>query len=434
MAPEDSGRLALARGVRSRSLARSFSPENVSYPDLTATDQRPDTLWRSAHGEPSLQCRMRRPITLLAERLNIVERMEAEDPSQSPGWPEPLPEQPFISVVLPVRNEEQFIEVTLRQLMAQAYPHENVEFLVCDGRSDDRTREIVEALAREDDRIRWIDNPAVRSGPGRNCGFRAARGDVTLVVDGHVHLPDAQLFASLVAALRETGADCAGRSQPLRATPGQPWSRAIQLARASALGHGRDSLIYSQHVGFAPAASCGAAYRRHVFDLVGFVDEQFDACEDLDFNRRIDEAGLRCVHHPGMRVEYYARESLAGLFGQMQRYGFGRVRYLSKNWQRATVSQFVPVGLCVATLIALTAPWLPWLGVPCLAALAVYVGVVFVASAAIASREGLVWGLRSALVFPTIHYGLGVGFLRGLGNWVREARSDRLGSAVTGEG
>lgn len=66
---------------------------------------------------------------------------------------------PFISVILPIRNEAEFIEKCLRSLMANDYARGRIEILVLDGMSDDGTREIVRRLAAEDGRIRLLDNP-----------------------------------------------------------------------------------------------------------------------------------------------------------------------------------------------------------------------------------------------------------------------------------
>mgnify|MGYP001358316240 CR=1 FL=1 len=70
------------------------------------------------------------------------------EPAGAAGIAE-LPELPFITVVVPARNERRFIGDTLGQLLAQDYPREQLEILVCDGMSDDGTREIGRASCRE---------------------------------------------------------------------------------------------------------------------------------------------------------------------------------------------------------------------------------------------------------------------------------------------
>ena len=85
---------------------------------------------------------------------------------------------PFISVIVPVRNEERCIRHTLEQLLAQDYPADRFEVLVADGRSADATRAVVSLVAARHPNVRLLDNPRRWSSAGRNAAVRAARGDV----------------------------------------------------------------------------------------------------------------------------------------------------------------------------------------------------------------------------------------------------------------
>ena len=53
----------------------------------------------------------------------------------------------FVSFVMPVRNEEAYILASLQSLLEQSYPAQAYEIIVVDGRSSDRTREIVDEFA-----------------------------------------------------------------------------------------------------------------------------------------------------------------------------------------------------------------------------------------------------------------------------------------------
>jgi GT2 family glycosyltransferase len=341
-----------------------------------------------------------------------------------------LSEVPLISVVLPVRNEERFIASTIAQLQRQQYPRERVEILVCDGMSDDGTRGLVRRLAAEDPRIRLLENRGIRSSSGRNVGFRAARGEIALVVDGHVRIEGDRLLHDVARLFRESDAACLGRPQPLLALEPGGWAESIAIARASRLGHGTDSMIYSDYEGFAPAASMGAAYRTWVFERVGYVDEDFDACEDLEFNTRIDRAGLRCFTSPALGIGYFARESLGGLWRQLYRYGFGRFKYLLRHPRSFSVSQLVPAALVLGLLGLPLALWLwPALGRTGLALAALYLLLVLAESVRLALRSGRHHLLRLIAVFPTIHLALGIGFLASV---IRGGRLPAPAGAVRG--
>ncbi|MFO0752900.1 MAG: glycosyltransferase family 2 protein [Thermodesulfovibrionales bacterium] len=330
--------------------------------------------------------------------------------------------KPFISVVMPVLNEGRFVRATLTQLLSQDYPEDRFEILVADGVSNDGTREEVQGLMRVYPQIRLLINEKRLSSAGRNAGFREGRGDIFLVVDGHCHIGSDQFFNSIVACFEKSGADCLGRPQPLDPPGIAPFQRAVALARASKLGHGGDSMIYSTYEGYASPVSNGAVYKKEVFRAVGYVDESFDACEDVEFNYRVEKAGLKAYMSPALAVRYYPRETLRGLFRQMVRYGQGRSRLVRKHSDALTLSMLAPPAF-VAGLVLLAPAAAAralfgghWASLPAGLLAALY-GAYFVLVAAESLRIALRNGLRHLAYLPfilfAIHLGLGWGILKG---------------------
>lgn len=326
----------------------------------------------------------------------------------------------FLSIVMPVYNEERFIANTLDQLLSQEYPADLFEVLVVDGGSSDRTRQVVGQYSDRHSNVRLLDNPGRRSSSGRNVGFRHGRGDFFVVIDGHCHVPTLRLFRNIADAVAKTGAKCLGRPQTLDAPGISSFQQAVADVRGSRLGHGGGSLIYSDYEGFASPVSNGAAYSRDVFAAVGYVDEAFDACEDVEFNLRVEQAGIQAYNSPGFKVQYYPRESLNGLFRQMHRYGTGRCRLWRKHPQTLTLNTLIPpvfafgVILILAVLLAGLVLPIPasmqWL---CAAPLVAYFALMGMESYKISG--GSLQNLQRHLaIFFAIHFGLGFGFLEEL--------------------
>jgi succinoglycan biosynthesis protein ExoA len=316
-------------------------------------------------------------------------------------------------VIVPVRNEAAFIGRTLEQILGQSYPAERFEVLVADGRSEDPTRDIVQTWQEDHHQVRLLDNPLRLSSAGRNAALRASRGEIIVVIDGHCELDNPNYLRDLADAFERSGAECVGRPQPLDVSNATWVQKAIALARASRLGHHPDSHIYSGREGFVRPQSVAVAYRRTVFNAIGLFDESFDACEDVEFNHRLDRAGFRCFFSPKVGVRYFPRSSLRGLFRQMVRYGRGRVRLLRKHPDTFTLPGFLPalflIGLMVGPLLGLLAPWM--LGVY-LAAVGLYGAILVLASVILSVRSGsprlLPW---LPVVFAAIHGGAGAGIL-----------------------
>jgi len=320
----------------------------------------------------------------------------------------------FISVIMPVRNEEPFIAGTLDALLAQEYPAERFEVLVVDGESTDGTREVVGKYVDRDNRVTLLSNPKRWSSAARNIGVKHARGDVVLIVDGHCEIPTKQMLANLTKSFETTGADCLGRPQPLDVTDATLIQQAIAAARSSWLGHHPDSFIYSDQPQQVPAASVAVAYRHTVFEQVGYFDEQFDACEDYEFNTRCDKAGLKCYFEPAIAVRYFPRTSLGGLFNQLTRYGRGRIRLARKHPQTVSIGSLIPALFLLGVVLGPVAALLWWpLGVVYFSVLGLYVATVLIVSAATALRLKS-WRLVPKLppVFGVIHAACGWGVLR----------------------
>ena len=342
---------------------------------------------------------------------------------------------PFISVIMPVRNEAAFIRSTLEQLLSQEYPSDRFEILVADGESTDATREIVADLMLDHPNLRLLDNPGRWSSAGRNAAVRAARGELMVLIDGHCEINNPDYLAEIAASFERSWADCVGRPQPQDVSDASPLQCAIALARSSRLGHHPASFIWSDADGFVPPHSVAVAYRREVFDKIGFFDETFDACEDVEFNHRIAEGGLTCYFSPRLEVRYFPRENLRGLFRQMVRYGRGRIRLIRKHPETMSLLPLLPafflLGAIVGPLMALVWPVLGWIYA---GALAVYAMTVLAFSIQIARRErNRSLFPRLAVVFPTIHLGAGWGLLleavRGSRS-TRRAESGRPGRGV----
>ena len=94
-----------------------------------------------------------------------------------------------VSVICPVFNEEKFIEACLVSIIEQDYPQDMMEVLFVDGRSTDKTREIIERYMKQYPFIKLLDNPERIVPYALNRGLEAAKGEVIMRLDGHCTYP-----------------------------------------------------------------------------------------------------------------------------------------------------------------------------------------------------------------------------------------------------
>ena len=157
-----------------------------------------------------------------------------------------------------------------------------------------------------------------------------------------------------------------------------------------------------------------------MFSRFGRYDEEFDACEDVEFNHRLADAGIRGYISPYLAVNYRPRDSFGGLFRQMIRYGRGRLRLVCKHPRALTVGQFVPVAFVVLSLLLGWAAVWTWWGKWALLVLGgTYIGAIICFSMAIAVSQGWRYLKQLPLIFPTIHVGLALGTLMEAADVVR---------------
>jgi succinoglycan biosynthesis protein ExoA len=320
---------------------------------------------------------------------------------------------PVVTVIVPVRNEAAAIAGTLASLLDQDVAAEDYEVIVADGGSDDDTVAIVRALQADHANLKLLYNPKRWSSAARNLGVRHMRGRIAVVVDGHCQVPGRDYIRSVIESFSDSGADCLGRPQPLDITNPTPFQQAVSAARSSRLGHNPDSDIYSNQAKFVEPQSTAIAYRKEVFERVGLFDERFDACEDVEFNQRVHEAGLRCWFTPRLTIVYHPRQTLLALAKQLGRYGCGRARLARKHPQSLTLPALVPPLWCGWVVLgAVLSLWVPAAAWAWLASLALYAGAILGGSLLLARRHPLAVGLRIPAVFVGIHVGFGWGFLR----------------------
>jgi cellulose synthase/poly-beta-1,6-N-acetylglucosamine synthase-like glycosyltransferase len=112
-------------------------------------------------------------------------------------------DDPFVSIIIPVHNEEQKIALKLEDCLELLYSHDRLEVLVVSDGSTDRTEEIVRRFVARDSRIQWLqsDRRVGKSG-AQNLAAQRARGDLLFFTDANTAVPPGVL-RTLVANLAD---------------------------------------------------------------------------------------------------------------------------------------------------------------------------------------------------------------------------------------
>jgi glycosyltransferase involved in cell wall biosynthesis len=341
--------------------------------------------------------------------------MSASTPQGANGTGQP-DGQMDVSVLVAVRNEEGFVRQTVAAMQAQRF-HGRIEFLFVEGRSDDRTREILEQLAETDHRIRILDNPARQLASALNVGLRNARGEFVVQMDAHTYYPPDYVEKGVERLRRGDVTWVTGPPIPYGVND---WSRRVALALGSWLGTGGSNKWPSRLD--AVAARNGAVdeieldtsvfagiWRRTTLEELGGWDEGWPVNHDSELAARVLERGGRIVCLRELGSRYVPRGSLSGLARQYFRYGFYRGKTSARHPASMRRSHLLAPAVTVAVGASLAGP--RPLRKLSRAGAGVYAGAVLAASAG-ASRGGEPgdrWALPA--VFATMHLAWGLGFL-----------------------
>jgi glycosyltransferase involved in cell wall biosynthesis len=92
-----------------------------------------------------------------------------------------LPDRPLVSILVANYNYEKYIAQTIESALAQTYSH--FELIVCDDGSTDNSIQVIEACARNDERIRLIRKSNGGHGSALNAAFDESRGEILCLLD-----------------------------------------------------------------------------------------------------------------------------------------------------------------------------------------------------------------------------------------------------------
>ena len=309
---------------------------------------------------------------------------------------------PAVAVVMPVLNEENYLEAAVLAILSQDYAGP-IQVVLALGPSADRTNEVAARIIAGDSRVSSVQNPTGRTPEGLNAALAATTQEIVVRVDAHSELSDGYIRLA-VETLQRTGADNVGGIMGARGVTN--FERAVAAAMTSPLGVGSASFHTGGQEGPAETVYLGV-FKRSALERVGGYDPAFTRAQDWEMNHRIRATGGTVWFNPELFVTYRPRPSVGKLAKQYFEYGRWR-RVVSRRHEgtinyRYLAPPFTVIG--VASSLILGAVVSPILFVPAL----VYALFILIASARIGKSLGEFVSLP--LILLTMHMTWGIGFL-----------------------
>ncbi len=318
----------------------------------------------------------------------------------------------FISIVMPLYNEEKYIANCIESLLEQDYPRDKMEWLFVDGGSCDKTRTILKRYQNTyPSLIKLLDNPNKTVPYAMNKGIRAAAGEYIIRLDAHAEYAT-DYFSKCVYYLQNTDADNVGGV--IKTKSSGKVGEAIASVVSSKFGVGNSQFRTNGSDGYVDTVPFGA-FRREVFEKYGLYDERLTRNQDNEMNYRIRANGGKIFLSNDIKLAYYSRDTIKGILKMAFQNGKWNVITMKLCPGSMGIRHFVPLAfllsLIILPILSVMLPFFRWIF---LAELLLYLLLNVVSS--IKKQPGRVQNhvFLKMIIFPLFHIFYGVGSLFGL--------------------
>lgn len=316
----------------------------------------------------------------------------------------------FISVIMPLYNEEKYIRNCIQSLLKQNYPLEDMEWILVDGCSTDSTKEILKEFQDEyPNLIKIFDNPNKTVPYAMNIGIEHAMGKYIIRLDAHADYK-VDYISKCVYYLNTTDADNVGG---IAETKSHGFvGNAIAMMLSSKFGVGNSQFRTNGCSGYVDTVPFGA-FRREVFEKWGGYDERLTRNQDNEMNYRIRKNGGKIYLSDEIRFSYYCRDSIKGISDMAVKNGMWNIITMKLCPGAMGIRHFIPfaflMSIIILPILSIFQPKMLYLFV---AEMVLY--FVLDAVFAFKATKKFRYAVMVFILFPIFHLTYGFGSLKGL--------------------
>lgn len=316
----------------------------------------------------------------------------------------------LVTIIIPIYNEEKYIETCINSLLLQDYSKSDMEWLFIDGESSDETINILNHFQLQyPELINIITNPSKTVPYAMNLGIEAAHGDYIIRLDAHADYPK-DYISKCVYFLKKTDADNVGGLIETKGsgTIGDAASKVL----SSRFGVGNSKFRTNGFSGYVDTVPFGA-FKKEVFQKYGLYDVRLTRNQDIELNYRIRKLGGKVFLTNDIRSTYYCRNTL---------YNFVKMNFNNGKWNVLTmylcpgsmgIRHFIPLFFVISLLL-----------LPVLSMISPVIKAIFLIELAMYLSLDLIYSLKAAsnykqfsilfLLFPLLHISYGIGSFSGI--------------------
>lgn len=227
-----------------------------------------------------------------------------------------MPTHPFISVIVPVYNGEQYIEKCLTSLINQSYPKDRYEIIVVNNNSEDRTVELAEPF-----NVLVLDENKRSSYAARNRGIEHAQGEIIAFIDVDCVATESWLGQASEAFVTANIKFLSGKVEFMTENKLKTWgyydvNSYLNQEQSAKIGH---------------AVTANFFVHKDLFTIVGLFNGELRSGGDGEWSRRALKVGYPVTYDERVIVYHPVRNSFVEIAGKSYRIGFGKGQMARKN-------------------------------------------------------------------------------------------------------
>lgn len=315
------------------------------------------------------------------------------------------------SVVIPCKNEKNYIENCIKSILNQTYDANLIEIIIVDGYSNDGTREIIKKVSYDYPNIKLFDNPKQKTPQALNIGIKNATNEIIIILGAHTEIKEDFIELNNKFQNEKNVLVTGGTQINVGKTFAQ---KLIGLVMEIPFGMASAKYRWSNKEQFVDTVVY-AAYRKELFNELGFFEENFTISEDAEFNWRIRQAGYKIFYSPSIQSKYYPRKSIFNFLKQIFRYGILRVNVIKKHFDSIKIYHLIPpiftlviIGLIITSFFKTTALYV------LLSLFAIYFLINVILVFPKIKYKNILFFLFSPILIFLMHISWGSGFILGL--------------------
>lgn len=323
---------------------------------------------------------------------------------------------PFVTGIIVVRNEEDYIKKSLTSLLKQDYPKDKYELIIVDGDSTDNTLENINEIIKninKNDRpydIRIFKNSKKLLASGWNLAIRQAKGDYVVRIDAHSYARENFIKKSVETMMNISDATCVGGRLITESLTRQ--GETIAKVLSSPFGIGNSKFRYSMHAQYTDTVAFGL-YRKEIFNIVGFFDETLQRNQDNNMHSRIRKIGGKFYFNPEIECIYYSRDSYRKMCKQGFMNGKWNIIVLKDDIKSLSMRHLIPLFFLIGNILGIIGSFVnPVLMYTYALILCLYFILAIIA--ALLKTKNIFEIVKIVLLFFALHISYGTGSLLSL--------------------